>query len=140
MRRNSLANKTNISFENYKIDTIILRDLNEGEEKDTFSISWGISKNLNDEIQTVLKLGVEITTKERFAEVVMKGYFDLKEDMLMEEKERFLRVNGAAILYPYIRAYMSTLTSFDKEGAALIIPTANFQEMYNDELTKKSKE
>lgn len=117
-----------ITFENYKINKIVLRDLKEDEEKEKFGISIGINQKRDQ-----VKLGIEITTKSRFIEIEMLGIFIFDNNMPEKEKEKFLKINGVSILYPYIRAYISTITSFNKEGNALIIPTVNFQSLYEEE-------
>ena len=123
--------KTLMSFENYKIDKISLYDKKSIEN--TFEIILGVSKALEKEEETVLSIGVLLETGERHIELVMKGMFLFESNIKYENKEKFLKINGAAILYPYIRAYISTLTSFDQAGSSVIIPTINFQKLYEDE-------
>ncbi|ERK47704.1 protein-export chaperone SecB [Leptotrichia sp. oral taxon 879] len=134
--RNIMEQKNNpkISFENYRINKLLLRDLEEGEKEGQIGISIGLNDKKNQ-----VKLGIDITTKTRFVEIEMLGVFEFDEKTPEDEKEKFLEINGAAILYPYIRAYISTITSFNKEGNALIIPTINFQSLY-EERVKKQKE
>jgi preprotein translocase subunit SecB len=43
------------------------------------------------------------------------------------------QVNGAAILYPFMRAFVSTVTVNSGFDAA-IIPSVNFQKMYSDKI------
>lgn len=129
------GNNPKISFENYKINKIELRDLNKEEEKDQFGISIGVNEKKDR-----VKLGIDVTTENRFIEIEMLGIFKFEKSTSEQEREKFLRINGVAMLYPYIRAYISTITSFNKDGSALIIPTINFQSLYEDEnKTKKPK-
>ena len=109
--------------------------MKEDEDKNIFGVTIG-----NDEKREHIRLRIKITTEIRYVEIEMIGYFKFEEGITDQEKEKFLKINGASILYPYIRAYTSTLTSFDKEGQALIVPTINFQSLYEDEnKTKKTK-
>ena len=122
------GNNAKISFENYIVSEIVLRYLKEDEEKNIFGVTIG-----NDEKKEHIKLRIKITTEIRYVEIEMIGDFKFEEGTTDQEKEKFLKINGASILYPYIRAYISTLTSFDKEGQALIVPTINFQNLFEEE-------
>lgn len=48
------------------------------------------------------------------------------------------QVNGAAILYPFMRAFVSTVTVNSGFDAA-IIPSVNFQKMYSDKMKSISE-
>ena len=132
----SSENNAKISFENYAVNKIILKDLDENgdteETKGNFEINVGIDEN-----KEIIKLNMKVLPKDRYVEIEMIGIFKFSENFPEEDKEKFLRINGAAILYPYIRAYTSTITSFDKTGNALIVPTINFQRLYEDTLKQK---
>lgn len=134
---NVLKEGTSMSLESYKVSKILLRDLEKEEEKNSFGVSLGVSKNLENEDETILGIGVKVSTTERFVEIIFEGLFAFANDVTTGEKEKFLRINGAAILYPYVRAYISTITSFDEVGGPLIVPTINFQKLYK-ELTEKN--
>ena len=137
-RRNVVeqGKKPKISFENYIVTEIILKPLDENdkENKNKFGISIGIDEKLE-----YVKLRIKNSTEKRYLEVEMIGKFKFEEGMLEQEKEKFLKINGASILYPYIRAYISTITSFDKEGSAVILPTINFESFYEDEKKTRTK-
>ena len=126
------GNNAKISFENYIVSEIVLRYLKEDEEKNIFGVTIG-----NDEKKEHIKLRIKITTEIRYVEIEMIGDFKFEEGITDQEKEKFLKINGASILYPYIRAYISTLTSFDKEGQALIVPTINFQNLFEEEKSEE---
>ena len=106
-----------------------------------------IAKRYASAIYNIAKSSDNINEVREVLNILMENYEEeeefrkILEDPLKKfpEKEKFLEINGAAILYPYIRAYISTITSFNKEGNALIIPTINFQSLY-EERVKKQKE
>ena len=106
-----------------------------------------IAKRYASAIYNIAKSSDSINEVREVLNILMENYEEeeefrkILEDPLKKfpEKEKFLEINGAAILYPYIRAYISTITSFNKEGNALIIPTINFQSLY-EERVKKQKE
>lgn len=130
-----VENNAKISFENYMVNRIILRNLEENEEKDKFGINIS-----TDESNGFLKLNIKVLTKDRYIELEMIGIFKFDKNFIEKDKDKFLRINGTAILYPYIRAYISTITSFDKVGSPAILPTINFQKFYDDYLKEIEKE
>lgn len=134
MKRNIVSNENNpvISLENYYLKEMHLKRLKDGEKAGEFGIRIGV----DDEFEHI-NLIVKVTTDEEVILVDMVGYFKFSDEIKREEREKFLRINGAAILYPYIRAYISMITSFNKSGSAIIIPTVNFQKLYNDYLEKE---
>ena len=134
MERNILSNGNNpvISLENYYLKEIHLQRLKDEDEAGQFGIKIGVDDSFEH-----INLIIKISTNEEVILVDMVGYFKFSDDIKLEEKEKFLHLNGAAILYPYIRAYISTITSFNKNGSAIIIPTVNFQQLYENYLKKK---
>lgn len=130
MERNVLSgNNPVISFENYFINEMKFRKLNDADEENQFEINIGI-----DESKKFVKLKVFLSTERDLIEVEIIGEFKFSDEIKEDEKTKFLKINGAAILYPYVRAYISNISSFDKEALPIIIPTVNFQQIYeNDE-------
>lgn len=56
------------------------------------------------------------------------GTFEFDSDLTAESKDKFFRINAPALLFPYIRAYISTLTSLSGM-VPVILPTINMSEM-----------
>jgi len=85
--RNIMEQKNNpkISFENYRINKLLLRDLEEGEKEGQIGISIGLNDKKNQ-----VKLGIDIATKTRFVEIEMLGVFEFDEKTPEDEKEKFL--------------------------------------------------
>ena len=136
MERNILSGNNDpvISFENYFISEMKFRKLSDEDEKNKFGINIGI-----DESKKFVKLKVFLSTERDSIEVEMIGEFKFSDKIKEEEKTKFLKINGAAILYPYVRAYISNISSFDKKALPIIIPTVNFQQIYeNDEESDKN--
>lgn len=130
MERNILSENNNpvISFENYLINEMNFRKLSDEDEKNKFGINIGV-----DESKKFVKLKVFLSTERDVIEVEMIGEFEFSDEIKEEEKTKFLKINGAAILYPYVRAYISNISSFDKEALPIIIPTVNFQQIYESD-------
>jgi len=60
--------------------------------------------------------------------VIIVGLFEFNPSL--ENKESFFEFNGPAILFPYIRAYISTLTALSGIPP-IILPTLNIASMIN---------
>ena len=136
MKRNILSENNDpvISFENYFINEMKFRKLNDADKENQFEINIGI-----DESKKFVKLKVFLSTERDLIEVEIIGEFKFSDEIKEDEKTKFLKINGAAILYPYVRAYISNISSFDKEALPIIIPTVNFQQIYeNDEESERN--
>lgn len=57
------------------------------------------------------------------------GYFKLSgEDITEDDRRKFINANSTAILFPYIRAFISTLTSnLGKVTSPILLPTQFFK-------------
>lgn len=54
----------------------------------------------------------------------IEGQFEFDKDLTDPVKESFFNVNAPAILFPYVRAYISTLTALSGINP-IILPTIN---------------
>lgn len=61
-------------------------------------------------------------------ETGLVGFFDFDTDLLEDEIKNLLEVNGTAILFPYLRTLISTITT-NACIPPLIIPTMNISKM-----------
>ena len=68
-------------------------------------------------------------------EVVIKGEFEysMQSDDEYETIKELLSSNTVAILYPYLRSYVSNLTSMSNQYPAYTLPVFNFVEMLKQE-------
>ena len=71
-------------------------------------------------------LGVSIKDREDKLniEVEAKGFFEFDKELDADTRSRFFNVNAPAILFPYVRAYITTLTSLSGI-CPVILPTLN---------------
>lgn len=67
--------------------------------------------------------------------VEIMGYFQFENDNdFVEENIKDLMIpNGTAILFPYLRTLISTITGFDTLGEGVIIPTINTLNLFNNQ-------
>ena len=55
-----------------------------------------------------------------------------------EAKENVVKTNGSAIMYPYIRTLIHSISSMDTHGDIIILPTINLSKVIEDiDSTKK---
>ena len=56
-----------------------------------------------------------------------QGFFEFDSDLEQKEKDVFFRTSAPAILFPYIRAYITTLSSLSGVKP-VILPTLNMSQ------------
>lgn len=120
-----------IQFEKYqieKIDYSVISEDDVNEYKMEFS---GIIAISDDEKSGKVTFDLTLPDKKdsRKIKVLITGYFSFRDDVeTEEEKRKYLGVNGAAILFPYLRTTVSMITVLDK-SEAILFPTLNFVEL-----------
>lgn len=142
--------KANMQFRNFRIKSVdyqlfsedetdeikILEGadtLEEGQIKMDFNL--GTSKINNDELDLKqLDIRADILTKTNNniikIELFFNGMFEfLKEEMDSEFKEELLIRNGTAILFPYVRSFVSMISGFDTNNTQIILPTLNLSDV-----------
>ena len=70
---------------------------------------------------------IEDEDKSLFLRVRMHGFFEFDPQISDDMKGMFIRINAPAILFPYVRAYVSTLTSLSGIEP-VILPTLNLSD------------
>lgn len=132
-------------LENYKIEHVVVV-LNEAYDASLPSHTGNIASSLNvaphkqDPLRFRLTLDVRIDpTEKREKEffpyrIAIKGRaaFVFKEGCGREEVDKFMRLNGASILYGLLRAQIAQITAQSVHGQFLL-PTVNFTEAAKDE-------
>jgi preprotein translocase subunit SecB len=104
------------------------------DEKIVPSFSFDISPCQENPNSAYIELGIEIgdstlMDSAYYVYARILGYFSLLGD-ISDPKEiaSYFRINAVAILYPYLRALVSDLTSRGSESP-IILPTMNIQKM-----------
>ena len=124
-----------IKFAGYDVTKLVVIKSNDfvaTEEEGNVSFLYKIA--VNDEIcKANVIIGVKIDAVDDFPyniELILKGNFVLlecKEDDL----DNYLMMNASAIMYPYLRATLSTITS-QLESEKIILPTLNFISVFEN--------
>lgn len=125
--------KAAFSIINYQFDKVSI-DLNNHNSKD-LSLSFDTSgiyfnENQNFELRFVVKVA-QNTDKNPFAEISCKGTFKFENIESFENIPEFFYRNSIAILFPYVRAYLSLVTT-QANVPGIILPTLNLSNLEAD--------
>lgn len=98
------------------------------EINQSLDISFKKSDVLDSDDSGLYKLelivAIEDSSKNLRIDIEAIGYFKFDENLKDEDKESFFNINAPAILFPYLRAYISTLTALSGINP-IILPTIN---------------
>lgn len=106
----SVIDITDISNISKELDIEIKRANGENEEENRFKLLFDV--NIKDKNES---LNIDISAQ---------GFFDFNKGLSEGEMDTFFNVNAPAILFPYVRAYISTLTALSGINP-IILPTIN---------------
>lgn len=118
-----------IEFESYRITNIDFRVYDDVSDIDKLNITEGninASVSVDDNFEYArLKISTTIVDKENLRTILAEitGFFHINEED-QQKAEKYIRLNGTAILLPYLRTTISILTSLDNKDA-VILPTIN---------------
>ncbi len=122
--------KAAFSIINYQFDKVSI-DLSNHNNKD-LSLSFDTSgiyfnENQNFELRFVVKVAQNADEKS-FAEISCKGTFKFENIESFENIPEFFYRNSIAILFPYVRAYLSLVTT-QANVPGIILPTLNLSNL-----------
>jgi preprotein translocase subunit SecB len=119
------------SFKNHKVRKF---SFNEPTESNTnIMIDFNPSGEYNLK-EGVFKIILEFTAKygsyekKVLCEIIADGYFNFEENTPLEKIPDFFYSNGIAILFPYLRAFITTLTAV-ANVKPLVLPTLNLNSL-----------
>ncbi|HJG39012.1 protein-export chaperone SecB [Lactobacillus amylovorus] len=127
-----------ISFENYRVLELSYKRKTDIKKTNTINLKPKILNKINidnSQKRATVRLGVVIDEEVPFKlKVEIEGTFlyDVKEDPNKIGFKNLLNTNAVAILYPYLRSLVSSLTGMSNEFAQLILPTVNIAQMLKD--------
>lgn len=123
------AKSSDFKFKSYWIKkaSIDLKKRTYGDESFSIGIKpSGIKKGKD----FTLTFEIVVTSKNEDVkiELTTEGFFELRDNLAMDKISNYFFVNAPAILFPYIRAYISTLSA--QSGIKpIVIPTLNLQSL-----------
>jgi len=131
-----------ISFLNYIIKDLAFSANPDFKPKDDNMIELGLSLSHSAEIDfdthsAAIGLGCKVSKgpegNQPFNMVIeLVGFFSFSSDIDRERAARLLRINTTAILFPYLRAIVSTVTALSGFGG-VILPIFNVQKMLDEQ-------
>ncbi|CEF18454.1 hypothetical protein NS341_11090 [Staphylococcus xylosus] len=128
-------------FESFRILEIEYKFVEEMKEDNlTFEVKTSNIEidNINKSHDLFIKLEMKDKNKDkpynRKIIVAVQGKFSFEntENSDIKVMEDLLRVNGTAILMPYIRTLISNLTAFDNSTDHVLLPTINVNSLLED--------
>ena len=109
----------------------ILKSVIEIENKEDLNQKMNVEfngKNIidNEDHKFNLQLDSRITNEDNsiIIEIVILGFFEFDSNLTEAQKKSFFDTNAPAILFPYVRAYVGSLTSLSGIKP-IILPTIN---------------
>ncbi|HJG72199.1 MAG TPA: protein-export chaperone SecB [Alistipes finegoldii] len=72
-----------------------------------------------------MKVGVQDKSKSVKANIEVIGYYEFDNDCKEQELSDYFYINAPAILFPYVRAYLATLSTLSGLSNPIMIPTMN---------------
>ena len=124
-----MENKDLVKFDGYSVENFsIKKNINISEkQKNTIDIKYDTYVKNDKKLKNFYRSEFIIKIYTEFSEIYIEfdGFFTISEKLNEEDKKYFLNVTAATILYPYVRTFISNVTSFDK-GDPVILPIINF--------------
>lgn len=124
-----MENKDLIKFDGYSVENFsVKKNINISEkQKNTIDIKYDTYVNNDKKFKNFYRSEFIIKIYTELSEIYIEfdGFFTISEKLNEEDKKYFLNVTAATILYPYVRTFISNVTSFDK-GDPVILPIINF--------------
>jgi len=121
-----MENKSSFQFKGYII-TKSNFELKDGDSNE-LNIEVGVNGELDEKekkFNLTMKIHVNSDDKSIDIYIESKGNFEY-ENIPEDQLNNFLFMNAPAILFPYLRAYITSLTSFSGVRP-IILPTLNLQ-------------
>ena len=117
-------------FVNYRINESAIKLDPEVEPSDELEVNFEQTIGVHEtENRMRLLLNTSISDKNNALSIAVKaeGYFEFDEGLSEDMKEGFFNANAPAILFPYIRAYISTLSTLSGIKP-IVLPTLNLSQ------------
>lgn len=138
------SDKPVITFDSYRVTNLTFKSVTDKEEyEDNKTVSkvnaeFGLTKDLKHGMaKQIVDFSRDETQQIVHLEVI--GQFTVQDQEADSDKVKsYIAMNGNAMLYPYLRAIISIVTSIDRPDTT-ILPTLNFKTTV-EELTSEKNE
>lgn len=134
-----------MEFKSFRLMNVELNTINQKKKDDDrtkLRVNAGTS-DINEDGEAQIEIEINIEEKEneylRNIKVKVLGIFKFTNENEYKDYdlEEILKVNGTAILMPYIRTLISSLTSFDDSTEHILLPAMNVQAIFNQSNSEK---
>ncbi len=137
------APKAAFKFNSYKISEFSFSDPEDGDVEGLVLSFDPNGKYIEENSTAVITFNFSASYKQLgkdvvLASVVMRGLFSFKENCLFEDIPPYFYDNSIAIMFPYLRAFLSSMTQL-ANVKQVILPLMNLSEMgkeLKDKMTK----
>ncbi|WP_003545051.1 protein-export chaperone SecB [Desulfotomaculum nigrificans] len=132
--------KSVLTFDNYIVKKILFEANPKFAPGDKIPVEVEFSHELDIDLKeniAAVGLGCCIFKEQKenqpfYLEVEMIGFFKYESSLPPEQVEILLKVNGTAILFPYLRSIVSSLTA-NSGFQTLVLPIVNVHKMFEQE-------
>lgn len=111
-------------------------ELNESDVKPNIEMSYSIAEDLRHG-KCTMTAHIVREEQRQYGDITVVGFYTFREDITdIDDQKRYLAINGGAMLYPFLRATASMVTTLDNSDTT-ILPTLNFAEQFKELHTEK---
>lgn len=117
-------------FKGYRIIESHIVTNTEEQTSQNLNVEFEQTVGVNEEEHNMrLEMTANISDENKVLNIKVKaqGFFEFETDLKPEEKDIFFRTSAPAILFPYVRAYITTLSSLSGVKP-VILPTLNMSQ------------
>ncbi len=121
--------QTKFKFKGYRITKSDISIKPDGDINQKLNISFSGKNQKAENSVYILDLRTSITNEDNSIDINidMRGFFEFDEGLSPNNQEMFFNGSAPAIMFPYIRAAISTITGISGI-APIVLPTINFAE------------
>jgi preprotein translocase subunit SecB len=124
------ATTAKLKFNGYKILQSSISLPEHTKQEDNLNVNFERKRTTEQDNKSSYYITVSINNQDKTLSIRVEivGYFECDPNIDTKLKEEFFNGNAPAILFPYVRAYISALTALSG-GVTLTLPTLNFAQL-----------
>lgn len=139
-----ITEQIKLRFKGVDFPSVILKSIKPYKENDSHPMRININpkvfipKDSQNSFKIIME--VDLSVEEYFVlNVTAVGLFELTEEEVSEDiRKSFINANSTAILFPYVRSFISSLTSsLGNVTSSILLPTRFFKGDYLEEITQE---
>lgn len=121
--------QTLFRFKGYRVIKSEMHIAESGEIDRNLNITFSGIRMTEHKSEYTINLGVSVINSDQSMDIrlEMQGFFEFNNNLSQKKKELFFTASAPAIMFPYLRAHISTITALSGIEP-LVLPTINFAE------------